>query len=282
VQSGDESNPVRSEYEFSRFVYLDTCIISHLAKNRHLWPRLFEFLKQSDLALGVSGAQLVELSDANHLLPDVAELFISVPSGMLKTWDTILDEEVKAHPQRRIESLLLRPLNVLLLEPNGLQRLQGFLASSGLSDARKDQLIYARQMEERHAILKGNFPPSKTGDYTREQADEFTWIIVIQWLSTTHRDFLAGFKDDIEKFHSEVFLSIRLFAHVVFYKYYLGRRSPKRISDFGDLAHLAPIPYCELAIMERDLCNILNQIKPHQDTLESTVIQNIDFFKGWA
>lgn len=103
----------------------------------------------------------------------------------------------------------------------------------------------------------------------------------MQWLAGTHRDFLAGFQDNIENFHPEIFLSIRLYAHVIFYKYYLGQREPKKLSDFGDLAHLFPIPYCELAIMERDLCNVLNQIKPHQDTLNLTTVSDIDFFKNW-
>jgi hypothetical protein len=134
----------------------------------------------------------------------------------------------------------------------------------------------------RHAELKSNFPPSKTGKYTRQQADEFAWMMVIQWLASTHRDFLASFQNDIESFHPKVFLSLRLLAHVIFYKYYLGQREPNRLSDFGDLAHLVSIPYCELAVMERDLCNVLNQIKRHQDTLKSTVVRDIDFLKDWS
>jgi hypothetical protein len=136
-------------------------------------------------------------------------------------------------------------------------------------------------MTKRHAELKDNFPKSKTGKYTREQADEFAMIIVMQWLSTTHYNFLSGFRNDAKNFRHENFLSIRIFAHVVFYKYYLGQREPNERQDFGDLSHLFVIPYCPLAFMERDLCNILNQIKGHQDILESTIIRNIDFFKDW-
>lgn len=271
------------EYTFSRFAYFDTNIISHLANNKHLWPKLFEFITQNGLTLGVGSAQVAELSDAKSLHQTLAEMFVIVPSATLKTSDVVLDEEVKAHPQKRTASLLDYPLNVLLLEPNGVQKLQDFLSSKDLSGARKGQLYHARQLAKRHAELKGNFPPSKTGDYSREQADEFAWMQVMQWLGNTHRDFLAGFQSKIGNFHLAVFLSIRLFAHVIFYKYYLGRREPNKISDFGDLAHLFVIPYCELAIMERDLCNVLNQIKRNQDTLASTVVRDIDFFEdsGW-
>jgi len=271
-----------SDYTFSRFVYFDTNIISHLAKNKHLWPKLFDFLTQNDLTLGVSGAQVSELSDAKSLHQILAEMFVLIPSATVKTWDVILTEEVNAHPQKRTVSLLGYPLNALLLEPDGVQKLQDFLASKKLNRARKDQLCHARQSAKRHTKLKGNFPPTKTGKYAREQADEFASMQVMQWLGDTHRDFIKGFQRNIESFHPEIFLSVRLFAHVIFYKYYLGQREPNKISDFGDLAHLFVIPYCELAVMERDLCNVLNQIKRNQDTLTSTVIRDIDFFEDWV
>jgi hypothetical protein len=268
------------EHTFSRFVYFDTNILSHLAKDKQLWSKLSEFLTQNDLTLAVS-VQVAELSDAKGLHQSLTELFVSVPSALVKSWDVILNEEVKAHPQKRTETLLTYPLNAVIFEQDGVQKLQDFFSSKNLSDARKGQLDHAQQYAKRHADLKDNYPPSKTGKYTREQADEFAWIQVMQWLGDTHRDFLAGFQNNIGNFRPEVFLSVRLFAHVIFYKYYLGRREPNKISDFGDLSHLFIMPYCELAIMERDLCNVLNQIKRHQDTLASTVVRDIDFFKTW-
>jgi hypothetical protein len=271
-----------TEYTFSRFVYFDTNILSHLAKNKHLWRPLFDFLQQNDLTLGISGAQAVELSDVKGLHRELIALFLGVPSAILKPWDIILEEEVKAHPQKRDDTLLFYPLNAMLLEVNGVGKLQDFLSSQKLSIARKDQLNHAQQMAGRHAQLKNNFPPSKTGKYTRGQANEFAWMMVMQWLASNHHNFLAGFQDNVENLHSEVFLSIQIFVNVIFYKYYLGQREPKKHSDFGDLAHLASIPYCKLAVMERDLCNILNQIKLHQDTLKSTIVRDIDFFKDWS
>ena len=91
------------EHSFSRFIYCDTNIISHLAKNKQLWSRLFDFLIENDLTLGVSGAQLVELTDAKHLLSDFAWLFVRVPSALLKTPDMVLAEEVVAAFARRSE-----------------------------------------------------------------------------------------------------------------------------------------------------------------------------------
>ena len=250
-----------AKYTFSKFAYFDTNIISILAKNRQVWPNLLEFFAINDLTLGISSAQIVELSEASRIHSDLVALFMNVPTGVLKTWDEIIREEVKSHPNFRCDSLLLYPLNAILLEDGGMQKLLSFLSSRKLGGARKDQLKHARLMESRHVQLKANFPPSKSGKYTKYQADEFNQSMVIQWLSFEHRRFLKEMQEDISKFSMDVFKSMRLFGYAIFYKYYLGQRDPKKFSDFGDLGHMFYLPYCELAVMERDLCNILNQIK---------------------
>ncbi len=270
-----------AKYTFSRFVYLDTNIISTLAKDRSSWPDLLSFLEAHDLTMGLSTAQVAELADAKRLHSDLVGLFVSVPTGVLKIWDTIVSEEVSAHPNFRTDPLLLYSLNAILLEEDGLQKLFAFLSSPELYAARQDQLKYANQMEDRHSTLKENFPPSKSGKYTKHQADEFVDNIVIQWLFRDHRQFLIESMKNVNGYNLKVFKSIRLFGYVNFYKYYLGQREPKKLSDFGDLGHLFYIPYCELAVMERDLCNILNQIKRNHDILENTIIRNIDFLKHW-
>lgn len=231
----------------------------------------------NDLTMGLSTGQIAELADARNIHPDLVTLFLSVPTGILKIWNEIITEEVNSHPNFRGNSLLLYPLNAILLENGGLDKLGSFLSSGKLREARKDQLKNAQLMESRHTHLKRNFPPSKIGKYIKLQADEFAKSMVIQWLSFEHRRFLKEMQEDISKFKIDVFKSIRLFGYVIFYKYYLGQRDPKKLSDFGDLGHLFYIPYCELAVMERDLCNILTQIRQNHDILENTIVRNIDF-----
>jgi hypothetical protein len=52
-------------------------------------------------------------------------------------------------------------------------------------------------------------------------------------------------------------------------------------SDWGDLFHLYAIPYCELAIIERDMSNVLNHVKSNHKTLNNVTITNVDFFRDW-
>ena len=169
------------------------------------------------------------------------------------------------------------PLNAIILEEDGFAKLLEFLNSGALADARRDQLNHARQMGDRHAQLKSNFPPSKSGKYVKSQAEDFAEAQVIQWLAYDHMEFLQEMQGNLNMFHPDVFLSIRLFAHVIFYKYYLGRRDPNKLSDFGDLFHLFSIPYCDIAVMERDLANVLNQIRRNHLVLKSTEVYDIDF-----
>jgi hypothetical protein len=269
------------KYTFSNFAYFDTNILSQLAKNDDIRPGCFRYLEENDLTIGLGGGQVSELSDAEGLHEKLFVLLISTPTGIIKNPDEILSEEVRAHPKQRTDTLLMYPLNAILLEDNGPQSFVDFLSSDKLKSARRDQLQHAKRMPNRLNNLKRNFPPSKSGKYTREQADNFAHYQVIQWLSFDHKDFLEQFIKQPEKMHHNVFLSVRLYGYVIFYKYYLGQREPKKLSDFGDLFHIFPLPYCEVVVMERDLCNILNQIKKNHNILNSTIIHNIDFLKNW-
>lgn len=230
-----------------------------------------------DLTLGIGEGQVSELSDLRSLHRDLARFLLSIPTGIVKGWDKILGEEVVSHPGPRQEPLLSYPLNAIWNEDNGFERLVDFFSSDGLVNARMEQREFSRQMETQHNRLKSNFPPSRSGKYIASQADEFAQSQVLQWLVYDHSEFLESFRTDVSGLNFNVFYSVRLFAYVIFYKYYLGQRQPKRLSDFGDLFHLFSIPYCKAAVFERDLCNVLNQIKNKQEILENTKIYNIDF-----
>ena len=265
------------DFSYSRFVYFDTCIISEIVKNRSLWGNLFEYLINNDLTLGLSTGQISELADAKNLHQELVSFLFGVPSALLKVPEDIVNEEVLAHPKFRNENLAMKLINSMLFEKDGIDNLLNFFASEKLSEARKQQKKMSLGCSQRIINLKTNFPPSKTGKYTKEQADLFVDLIVIQWLSTNHLDFLNRYKDRSEDLHLKCFSSIRMYAYVLFYKYYLGNRTPKKLSDFGDFGHLPFFPYCDLVVMERDLCNILNQIKRNSTILVKTTIKNIDF-----
>ena len=136
-------------------------------------------------------------------------------------------------------------------------------------------------MPARLAELKKNFPPQEDGTYGEDQAEEFVWAYVLQWLAKLQPAFLEQFKQDASKLAFEPFLSVSMLGYVIFYKYYIHGKAPT-LSDFGDLFHLYLIPYCELAVLERDLCNVLNHIKKNHSILDHTVVRNVEFLSDWS
>ena len=280
--SNDQENPrligtefMSQTYSFSRFIYLDTWVFSKLINEPKRIRSLFDFLTRHDLCIAVSRALLLELSDALHQHADLNTLLTMLPSTLIKASETILDEEVKSYPNRRTDTLLLWPLNVEL----GKQTITKWLSLDELKKGRRQQQLDAKKMKQRLDSVKSNFPPPKSGNYTREQAKEFAWRITVQWLASTHPKFLQELDKDALVLKADIFLSVQLYAYYVYYKYYLDNREPKKLSDFGDLFHLPYLPYCTLAILERDMSNILNKIKSHYKVLDGVEVKNVDFFE---
>lgn len=261
-------------FTYSKFIYLDTNILSYLARNYLKWSFLKKFLIRNDLCIAISEVLSAELHDAKKLHSQLSNLLLFIPSAIIKTGDKIIEEEVKSHPNIRTETLLLYPLNHLKKD-----ELISYFSSKKLEIARKEQLNDAKKMKKVLKKLKPNFPPLKSGKYINSQASDFADKITFQWLKATHMEFLENFEYRFDKLNYKIFLSLQTFAYTNFYKYYLQNREPKKLSDFGDLFHVFYIPYCKLAIIEKDLCDVLNQIKRNSNILNNVKIENIDFLK---
>jgi hypothetical protein len=264
------------DISFTRFAHADTNILSIVSKDVKLWRPLQDFLHANDLCLAISGAQIAELSEAKHLHESLNILLTALPSVTIKPADKVLTEEVKSHPERRTDTLMAYPLNALV----GTTNFGNYLSTPALAEARQQQRLAAQTWMERLANLKSNFPPTKSGKYTKEQADEFAWIITLQELAVSHLEFLALFRDNVTSLKADVFLSLRIMGYAIFYKYYIGNQEPKR-NDFGDMFQLYDLPYCRLVVIERNMCEFLRQIKRNHDVLNRVTIMNKDLLKDW-
>ena len=255
-------------------LYLDTCIISLLAKEPELWNGFARFLEERGLVVGLSGAQVAELSEAPGLHTRLADLLESVPVTLIKTADVIRDEEVGAHPSLRVETLEHS-------DYPGKRSLLNHLASPLTQAVRQQQVSDARVMVER--IAEGRTatqPIASEAQRRRKQAQDFVWQRTTQLLAGTNLAFLQQFKNtDLCGFHADVFLSEQVQGYLIFYKYYVQDRDSSRGSEFADLFHLYALPYCKAAVLERDLCEVLGQIKRRHRILTNTELWNADFLK---
>jgi len=126
------------EFTYSNFIYLDTNILSHIAKNKGLMSSLFNFLIKNDLCIAISDAHFAELYDAKKLHSQLSSLLLFMPSVIIKPREKIIEEEVKSHPNIRTETLLLHLLNQLMLERNDINKLMNYLNSNKLIKARNE------------------------------------------------------------------------------------------------------------------------------------------------
>lgn len=248
-----------------------------IAEDLTKWKPLQDFLYKNDLCIALSEGQIPELSDFPDLRFNLDTLLSAVPTIITKTHEEILDQEIHSFPDMITPNIIGGYAN----ENFGTNILQKNLSSKALSKARKEQRETSLLMHNRIVELMPNFPPKDDIKYHEDQADDFVWAYVLQLLAETHPAFLNQFRDDATAFAFEPFRFLSLRGYVIFYKYYLHRKKSVP-SDFGDLFHLDTIPYCDVAIVERDLCNVLNHIKKNHSILKKQVIKNVDFFGEWA
>jgi hypothetical protein len=262
-------------YSYSRCVYFDTNIISIIVEHPEWYRPLFNFLFKNNFHIALSDALLVELSQATRKHDEFNTFFTLLPSAKIIGFEAVIEEEVKSYPKMRADTLLLWPTNLEF----GRQTITSWLGSDKIREARRKQLLYAKDMKQYLESVRSNFPPSR-GKYNIEQAEIFAWMVTAQWLKGSHPDFMKKLNDKRRLLKTEAFPSIQLFAYYVYYKYYLDNRQPKAPSDFGDLFHIFYFPYCKLIVLERNMCNILNEIKSHFKMFEGVEVKNVDFFSN--
>jgi hypothetical protein len=123
----------------------------------------------------------------------------------------------------------------------------------------------AADVPGRHAALIDNFPPATSGSYERGQAHEFASLLTTQWLIGSNIDFVRSLEGPVL---SDRFPGIMMHAHLMYWRFYLGRRVPNATSDLGDQAHARFYPYCSVLVLENDAANVLRQIQKHTSLLK--------------
>lgn len=268
-----------------KYLYLDTNILSELAKNEKWWDSLKRFLTDANLSLAVSGAQLAELSDAVRLHESITNLFWYAPTKAVLTWDEILYRRIE-------EGNLFNPIEIGIFpyllgnidDDNEKEKFRIGLSSPKMKQARMDQLSDAKKMRTQIIRNKANFLPDLNGKYATRQASEFARILTIQFCQTSNH-LPQKARDELVDLYNKVgnkidhFRAIEVYAHFIFYKYYIAGHSGRKLSDFGDLFHVFYLPFVSVAILEKGMTEILAQIKRNHSLLDYVQVENIDYFR---
>ena len=261
-----------------KLIYLDTWVYRFLINNKNFVPKMIEYLKTNVLFPAVSDIIFMELYPHSEYHEKLNTLLPILNSVVVRDSEYILNEEIKSYPKTFNESIT-NP-NAFLISLLFSNNLKEKLTSLYLEW--KDFRNYAKQMERKLYEVMYNYPKGKNGKYSKEQAEDFTKEIIKQWLSQTHPKFIASTftSDSFHDIKTEVFKTLQLFAFYIFYKYYIGKRKPKKLSEFGDLFHLFYIPYSKIAVLERDQCSVLRKIQNDYKICKNVKIKNIDFIQS--
>ncbi|GAN32090.1 MAG: hypothetical protein DYG83_12555 [Candidatus Brocadia sp. AMX2] len=125
---------------------------------------------------------MAELSDAFRIHEELSRILILLPSSLIHySWEKILEYEINAHPNYYQDSILAYPLNNLMNEGQGVEKIISFLKSNSLVSARNQQKENSKRMIDRHNEIKNNFSSKDNGRYSVAQASVFA--MVIQWIA---------------------------------------------------------------------------------------------------
>jgi hypothetical protein len=264
------------DHSYPDCVYFDANIISMIVEHSELYRPLFNFLFENHLCIAVSDALLVKLSQETRKQADFNTFFTLLPSAKIKSFEDVVEEEVKAYPKTCTNTLWLFPAN----SGFGKEAITSWLIPDEVKKDQRKQLLHAKKMKQCLESVKSHFPPSSLGKYNIAQAEIFAWMVTAQWLRGSHPEFMKKLNNDRRLLKAEAFPSIRLFAYYFYYKYYLGIRQPKASYNLGDVFDLFYLPYCKLIVLEPDMSSILNKIKSHSKMLDDVKVTNKDFFNN--
>lgn len=263
-------------FSHSGCVYLDTSMLCGIIEHPEWYRPLFNFLFNDRLYIALSDSLLVELSQVKRERSEINNLFTLLPSAKIKDFEAVIDEEVESYPKKRTEPLLSHPLSLEVDK----QTIDKWLISDEVREAQERQLFFTKKMRQQLDSVKSHLPKLKENKYAIEQSKLFSWLVTVQWLTASHPTFMKELNNNAHVLNVEAFPSIQLYSLYIYYKYYLGNREPKEISEFGGLFHLFHFPYCKLIIVEREMHNFLNKIKNNCKLLQDTEVRSFDFFKN--
>ena len=258
-------------------IYLDTWVYRFLMDNTEFTPKMFKYLKENVLFPAVSDILLLEFSPIKQYIEKINYILCFLNSILVKSSEDILNEEVEHYP-KEYTNTIIDPNGYLLSDLFELNTKKHLSSNQTKIEWNKYNSDSRKMMPKLNEVIN-NYPVGKNGKYDKEQAEGFAELITIQWLCQAQPEFITSNfnKDTISNLNVELFKGVQLYAYYIFYKYYIGKREPVKRSELGDLFHLSYIPYCKMAILERDQCSILRKIQKDYPILENVCIENKDF-----
>jgi hypothetical protein len=223
---------------------------------------------------------LIELRRSPPLFADFIERFAPFPCVMLKSYDWLLEEEVKAYPEPSSvdpcglaftplggDGNLLNNLPTLLQDPTIVQREEGWnQAGPGIVEGMLS--------------LVPNFQPE--GDkYSAAEVRLFIQLAGWQQLALRARPFFERTLDGGAAVELDAFPSLKTSLYTTFHKFYADRNRKPSDSDAFDIIISSEVPYVEAVITENHQAEVLRKTAQNDRFISTVKVFRLsDFIKA--
>lgn len=239
-----------------RTLYIDTGLLSLACENIEFREKVPRLAKAENLILCFSEITSMEFSQATRKFDQLIDLICEVPTGLIMPGVSIRKKEAAQYPAVwQPEHIVTAIFQLELLRGNDPIALLKKMMHD-MNEARPIHQSYLDKFKAKIIEGKVNFP-KKNGKFVSSQDKEFGAIIIRNWLEKDYNVNIP-IETKIDP-NSGLFKAFWLHSLYIFYKYYLQNRDIALDSEWGDLFHLDFLPYCDYALMENDLQEIVEK-----------------------
>ena len=226
-------------------MYVDTCVIIELSECETLFNTFKKYLDSNELKILVTDPLCHELSSKKQHIHDNAQTVLNLPHTLAIPSDKILDYEIKSYPNkltRSIEYDEIKDQDVVI---------RGLFTYDIWNKTREQY-----EKDRKQALVQ--IKKFKTGSW------ENSWQVATLWILNDIKkidyELFTKIQKDYSMLDIEAIPSEWIKANIAYEKYILEDIEPS-LTDLGDFLHIPYIPYCGLAIVENEMCRLLNKIK---------------------
>lgn len=257
---------------------IDTCVISEILKNKStLGNRILNKFIDENYIFCYTIQTIGELRRAKDLYDEFFKYLFPMLSFLMKNYNQLIEDEIKAYPNKNIENPFLFFFDPLSKE-NFNQRIKEHL------DNEKSNAFFENEMKESFSTLcdikdgakkwRSAFPKS-----TKKEIEEWVKLSVLYQIKDYEIEFFNDNHTNMNNLEYKKFYSWLMISYVKYYKFYLNPLRNPKLNDLNDVLNTSSLPYMDAIICEKDLAEILKQIQNKHDFVKQLEIMTLNNFK---
>ncbi|MBS1515575.1 MAG: hypothetical protein JSS63_11105 [Bacteroidetes bacterium] len=255
---------------------IDTCVISEILKNKkEIGSKIVPKFINERIMFCYTIQTIAELRKA----PDIYNEFFSymsiMPSFLLKNYNQLTEDEINSYVNKKSVDPIL--FHIAMMKPESYYKeYQNMFERKELKHYFDSEKIDAPDTLKALLDWRGGFPPEKE-NYSTKEIEHWVELVSLKQILITHPEYYKRNITNLEAMNYTNFKSWNMIAYIVFYKFYFRHRNPK-VNDVNDILIVSALPYLDIIITEKDMCEQLRQIKAKHDIINHVELYTIKSF----